>query len=578
MNKQVIKMPATLTIKSSRSGSKAIDYSSAHGGKDKAHNNNMMKRVLAASGVNCTPETGKQLMQAVWRKKRTKERNMIEAYTVVQSFDPKNFDFKNPDDIKLANEMGQELVQKVVPTRLALVYTQADGTHNVIHNHIIICSIDDVTMKAMRGDQKQFKTWANANDRVLREHGYETLKGITSHYAKSKEKITRAEIGISESRIIKDIYGNEMVQTGTVTRTEKIKERIESILEDTSVNSWDSFQEKAKDADLDVKIRYNKKTHEVNGLSYKLLDDPDMKRGIRAKRLGSKYMKDDIDDIFRQNLTKFNEEKVERDKARQRELEQRKLEADRRQQNIDRREEVTRRKVRQHLLPNGEDAGHTIRNKIIIESINRNRAKQQPVSAEQHTERKPESELDEGISIFDAIGDKGYKSANKAKHGNDGSSDRAKRKTVEQELAKQLRLRAEELSKQRHELNRQLAANADFVAVSRRRASKLRRWLKKYYRESVKFVEQHLSSARGLLRGIKASVGKPSIKFDESNYQNLNGNKQSKSSEPNPTLSSASNNRHAKHAKIDFDSDLDPASKLSTNHQFNDQIDDDMPF
>lgn len=563
-------MPATLTIKSSRSGSKAIDYSSAHGGKDKAHNNNMMKRVLAASGVNCTPETGKQLMQAIWRKKRTKERNMIEAYTVVQSFDPKNFDFKNPDDIKLANEMGQELVQKVVPTRLALVYTQADGTHNVIHNHIIICSIDDVTMKAMRGDQKQFKTWANANDRVLQEHGYETLKGITSHYAKSKEKLTRAEIGISESKIIKDIYGNEMVQTGTVTRTEKIKERIESLLADPEVHSWDSFQEKAKDADLDVKIRYNKQG-KINGLSYRLLDDPQMRRGIRAKRLGSNYMRDNINDILRQNFERFNEQKIERAKAEQ-------LEADRRQRELDRREEVTRRKVRQHLLPDGDGERISITDKVLFDSAHRTNSQQHSIPAEQHTEREPESELDEGISIFDRIGDKGYKSANKAKHSNDGSFNGTKRKTAEQELAEQVRLRAEELSKQRHELNRQLAANADFIAVSRKRANKIRRWLKKYYRESVKFVEQHLSSARGLLRGIKASVGKPSIKFDDSNYQNLNGNKQSKSSEPNPTLSSASNNRHAKHAKIDFDSDLDPASKLSTNHQFNDQIDDDIPF
>lgn len=559
MIKQVIKMPATLTIKSSRSGSKAIDYSSAHGGKDKAHNNNMMKRVLAASGVNCTPETGKQLMQAVWRKKRTKERNMIEAYTVVQSFDPKNFDFKNPDDIKLANEMGQELVQKVVPTRLALVYTQADGTHNVIHNHIIICSIDDVTMKAMRGDQKQFKTWANANDRVLKEHGYETLKGITSHYAKSKEKLTRAEIGISESRIIKDIYGNEMVQTGTVTRTEKIKERIESILEDTSVNSWESFQEKAKNADLDVKIRYNKK-HEINGLSYKLLDDPDMKRGIRAKRLGSNYMKENLNDILRQNLTKFNEEKVERDKARQRELE--------------RREEFTRRKVRQHLLPNGEDAGHTIRNKIIIESINRNRAKQQPVSAEQHTERKPESELDEGISIFDRIGDKGYKSANKAKHGNDGSFDRAKRKTVEQELVEQLQLRAEELSRQRHELNRQLARNIEFVAFSRRRASKLRKWIEKYYRKSIRFVERHFSASSNLVRKLDISVKGTSDKLDESTIQHRNGNKQLRFTTKDNSISSTGRSRHAK-----IDNTLDPASKLSTNqNQFDNQIDDDIPF
>ena len=568
-------MPATLTIKASRHGVKAIDYSSARNGKDKAHNNYKMKRVLASSGVNCTSADGKAKMQEIWRKKHTKQKNMVEAYTVVQSFDPKRFNYKNPDDVKLVNQMGQELVKNVVPSRYALVYTQADGTHHVLHNHIIICSQDPVTLKAMRAEQTMFKTWAWSNDATLRAHGLDTLQAINQKYANAKEKLTRAEIGASESKEIQDIYGNKMVQSGTVTRTEKIKERIESLMSDPAVNSWDSFQEKAKDANLDVKIRYNKKTHKINGLSYKLLDDPDMKRGIRAKRLGSKYMKDDIDDILRQNLTKFNEEKVERDKARQRELERRKLEADRRQQNVELREEVTRRKVRQHLLPTGNDAGYSLTNKIIIESINRNRAKQQPVSAEQHTERKPESELDEGISIFDEIGNKGYKSANKAKHGNDGSSHGTKRKTVEQELAEQLRLRAEELSKQRHQLNRQLAANADFIAVSRKRANKIRRWLKKYYTESLKFVEQHLSSARGLLRGIKASVGKPSVKFDESNYQNLNGNKQSKSSEPNPTIGSTSNQRHAK-----IDTTLDPASRLSTN-QFNkdNQIDDDdIPF
>ena len=565
-------MPATLTIKASRHGVKAIDYSSARNGKDKAHNGYKMQRVLAASGVNCTPADGKVKMQEIWRKKHTKQKNMVEAYTVVQSFDPERFDYRKKEDIKLVNQMGQELVKNIVPSRYALIYTQADGTHHVLHNHIIICSQDPVTLKAMRAEQTMFKTWAWSNDATLRAHGLDTLQAIDQKYAKSKEKITRAEIGASESRIIKDVYGNEMVQTGTVTRTEKIKERIESLLEDTSVNSWESFQEKAKNADLDVKIRYNKK-HEINGLSYKLLDDPDMKRGIRAKRLGSNYMKENLNDVFGQNLERFNDQKVERDKARQRELERRKLEADRRQQNVDRREEVTRRKARQHLLPDGDGERISITDKVLFDSAHRTNSQQQSVPAEQ-PKPEPESKLDEGLSIFDAIGDKGYKSANKTKHGNDGSSHGAKRKTVEQELAEQLRLRAEELSKQRHQLNRQLAANADFIAFSRRRASKLRRWIEKYYRESIKFVEQHLSSARGLLRGIKASVGKPSVKFDESNYQNLNGNKQSKSSEPNPTVGSTSNQRHAK-----IDTTFDPASKLSTNqNQFDNQIDDDMPF
>ena len=571
MIKQVIKMPATLTIKSSRSGSKAIDYSSAHGGKDKAHNNNMMKRVLAASGVNCTPETGKQLMQAVWRKKRTKERNMIEAYTVVQSFDPKNFDFKNPDDIKLANEMGQELVQKVVPTRLALVYTQADGTHNVIHNHIIICSIDDVTMKAMRGDQKQFKTWANANDRVLREHGYETLKGITSHYAKSKEKITRAEIGISESREIEDAYGNKMVQSGTVTRTEKIKERIESLLADPEVHSWNSFQEKAKDANLDVKIRYNKQG-KINGLAYKLLDDPDMKRGIRAKRLGSNYMKENLSDIFGQNLERFNEQKIERAKAEQLESHRKQLEADRRQQNIDRRKEATRRKVRQHLLPDGDGERISITDKVLFDSAHRTNSQQHSIPAEQHNER--ESELDHELSIFDDYTTKISKHIDKTHRDSSRSSDGSKGKSTIDELIEQLQRQQQLESAKRKQLNRQLAANAAFIAVSRKRANKLAHWVDKYYRKSIKFVEQHLSSARGLLRGIKASVGKPSVKFDESTIHHRNGNEQPRSTTKDNSIGSASNNRHAK-----IDTTLDPASKLSTNQFDKDnQIDDDIPF
>ena len=489
-----------------------------------------------------------------------------------QSFDPKNFDFKNPDDIKLANEMGQELVQKVAPTRLALVYTQADGTHNVIHNHIIICSIDDVTMKAMRGDQKQFKTWANANDRVLKEHGYETLKEITSHYAKSKEKLTRAEIGISESREIEDAYGNKMVQSGTVTRTEKIKERIESILEDTSVNSWDSFQEKAKDADLDVKIRYNKK-HEINGLSYRLLDDPSMRRGIRAKRLGSNYMKENLNDVFRQNLEKLSEQKIERDKTRQRELERRKLEADRRQQNIERREEVTRRKVRQHLLPDRDGERISITDKVLFDSAHRTNSQQHSIPAEQHNER--ESELDHELSIFDDYTTKISKHIDKTHRSSAGNHDGSKGKSTIDELIEQLQQQQQLESIKRKQLNRQLAANAEFIIFSRNRANKLAHWVDKYYRKSIKFVEQHLSSARHIIQKLTDSVSKPSIKLDGSNSQYRDRNEQPRFASPNYETRTASNNRHAK-----IDSDLDPASKLSTNQkQFDNQIDDDdIPF
>ena len=573
MIQQVIKMPATLTIKSSRSGARAIDYSSAHDGKDKAHNHNKFDRVLAASGVNCTPETGKALMQAVWRKKRTKERNMIEAYTIVQSFDPKNFDFKNPDDIKLANKMGQELVQKIVPTRLALVYTQADGTHNVIHNHIIVCSIDDATMKSMRADEKQFKTWANANDRVLKEHGYETLKEITSHYAKSKEKLTRAEIGISESREIEDAYGNKMVQTGTVTRTEKIKERIESLLADPEVHSWDSFQEKAKDADLDVKIRYNKR-REINGVSYRLLDDPQMRRGIRAKRLGSNYMRDNINDILRQNLERFNEQQIKQAKARKLEADRKQREIEQQQQEARQRAELARQKTRRHLLDVGENVEQPSILTIVAQST-------KPTSRNVESERQQttsptkQESIDDGPSIFDDYNSALRKNITDSNNNASGNHDGSKAPSTVDALIKQLQEQQQLESSKRKQLNRQIARNADFIAVSRKRANKLADWVDKYYRKSVKFVEQHLSSARHIVQKLTNSISKPSIQLNESNNEYRNRNEQPRPSNSNPTIGSTSYKRHAK-----IDPNLDPASKLSTN-QFNkdNQIDDDdMPL
>ena len=566
-------MPATLTIKTSRSGAKAIAYSSARNNHDKAHNNYKMKRVLASGGVNCDPASGKAQMQEIWRKKQTKKKRMIEAYTIVQSFDPKNFDYKNEKDVKLVNQMGQELVKKIVPTRMALVYTQADGTHHVLHNHIVICSQDPITLKAMRGDETMFKTWAHANDRVLKSHGYEPLKEITGKFANAEEKLTRAEIAMAQPKKVKGKSGRKVIKPPVITRTEKIKERIEELLDDPEINSWQKFQEKAKDLQLDVKIRYNKKTNKINGLSYRLLDDNDMKRGIRAKRLGTHYMKDDISDILRQNIEKYKQQQIKQDQAKQREAEQRKREVEQQQRAARQRAELARQKTRRHLLDVGENVEQPSILTIVAQST-------KPTSRNVESEhqqttsptKQPEQSVDDGPSIFDDYNSALRKYITDSNNNASGNHDGSKAPSTVDELIKQLQEQQQLESSKRKQLNRQLAANASFITFSRKRANKLARWVDKYYRKSIKFVEQHLSSARGLLRGIKASVGKPSIQLNESNNEYRNRNEQPRPSNSNPTLSSTSNQRHAK-----IDTTLDPASKLSTN-QFDNQIDDDIPF
>lgn len=570
-------MPATLTIKTSRSGAKAIDYSSARNNHDKAHNNYKMKRVLASGGVNCDPASGKAQMQAVWRKKQTKKKRMIEAYTIVQSFDPKNFDYRKQEDVQLVNQMGQELVKKIVPTRMALVYTQADGTHHVLHNHIVICSQDPVTMKAMRGDETMFKTWAHANDRVLKSHGYEPLKEITGKFANAEEKLTRAEIAMAQPKKINGSNGRKVITTPVVTRTEKIKERIEVILDDPSVNSWQKFQEKAKAYDLDVKIRYNKQK-KINGLSYRLVDDDKMKRGIRAKRLGTRYMKDDIDDILRQNVEKLKQQKIERSKARKLEADRKQREIEQQQQEARQRAELARQKTRRHLLDVGENVEQPSILTIVAQSTKRASLDVESEHQQKTSPTKqPEQSVDDGLSIFDDYNSALRKNITDSNNNASGNHDGSKAPSTVDELIKQLQEQQQLESSKRKQLNRQLARNIDFIVFSRKRASKLRRWIEKYYRKSIRFVERHFSASSNLVRKLDISVKGTSDKLDESTIHHRNGNKQLRSTTKDNSISSASNNRHA---KIEFDSDLDPASKLSTNQFDKDnQIDDDdIPF
>ena len=294
-------MPAIVNIKSTKNLTKAVNYASGYNGKAKAHNGYNMPRVLCQSGVNCTPKNGlKQMMDRVKRKQflqdlKPKPRKIVQAYTLIQSFDA-SFDYKNIDDVKKVNQLGQKLVGQVVPDKMALVFTQADGTHHMLHNHIIVCSLSE-NLKAMSGKQTNFRTWAKANDEVLKAEGLETLAPV-SKTTTAKEKLTRAEIAeMNKLSKNKDAKGNPKPEK---TRMEEIKERIEEIEQDSSVTDWDSFVEVAKKHDLDVHVRKNKKGL-INGLSYKLLNTS-MKRGIRARRLGSNYMKESLNDVFEANI------------------------------------------------------------------------------------------------------------------------------------------------------------------------------------------------------------------------------------------------------------------------------------
>lgn len=77
----------------------------------------------------------------------------IQAYSIVQSFGPDEFNYKDPDDVQQAHRAGVELARAINKrtggNRAWAVYTQADNLNHVLHNHVVMLNYDS-HQKAMK--------------------------------------------------------------------------------------------------------------------------------------------------------------------------------------------------------------------------------------------------------------------------------------------------------------------------------------------------------------------------------------------------------------------------------------------
>lgn len=286
-------MSAITDIRPTRKGLAALTY--ANSNNRKAHNNWDMDRVLMVSGShNMSVDEVQHSMQAIWHKKGTKQ-NMhvstskktgkkklvseIEAYTIIQSFDP-SYDYQNKDDVKKVHKMGLEFAQKAYPDRLATVATQADGKNHILHNHIIVCNQNAVTFKDLRGRRKSAGYVAGMSNKVLLHNNDLPI-------------LAKSPVAPSTMRQIKQRA------KGKPLNVDVIRDRMDELMQDTSITDWDTLQQKAQEKDLDIMIKRTK-TGKVSRISYKLLDS-DMKQGIRPKRLGTIYAKENLNEFLQTN-------------------------------------------------------------------------------------------------------------------------------------------------------------------------------------------------------------------------------------------------------------------------------------
>ena len=102
-------------------------------------------------------------------------RRKVQGYTLLQSFSSHEFSVDNKDHIMLVNLLGQQLAQALYPNSPCLIITHADSLGQCLHNHILVINHDLETDGCIK-DNRHFRYVKEANDTLMRNHGYEVCK------------------------------------------------------------------------------------------------------------------------------------------------------------------------------------------------------------------------------------------------------------------------------------------------------------------------------------------------------------------------------------------------------------------
>lgn len=234
---------ATTKISSTKSTARAINYAE--------------KRAVEKSGLNCDVDYAKSSFKAT--RELYGKTGGNEGHVVIQSFQPGEIDPKQ------CNELGLELALKIAPNHQVTVYTHDDKDH--IHNHIVINAVNLETGQKFNNNKKALHDIRRANDEVCKAHG---LSVVTEQNA--AVRYTQAEKAVLEKG--QSSWKDEIRQAVNLSRSRN--------------KDFESFQEDLEDLGIETKLR-------GSTVSYK---HPDVNKWVRAKKLGSDYELEGLENEF----------------------------------------------------------------------------------------------------------------------------------------------------------------------------------------------------------------------------------------------------------------------------------------
>lgn len=222
-------------------------------------------------GVDCPEDTEIAIKlfyadRIMWNKN-----SGLQAHIVIQSFDGREC---SPEE---ANKIGQELAKKVAPGHRAMIYTHQQSEGGNIHNHIVICSVNQDDGRKLDTHGMLWKC-RNVSNELTNEMG---LSDITERSATIR--YVQAERGLASK--------------GEQSWKDEIRELVENAkLECSNV---EEFKEYLKERGVTINERNSKR--EIGGKSWTYYH-PNGYR-VRAYKLGDNYSRSSVV----QSLAQFGE-------------------------------------------------------------------------------------------------------------------------------------------------------------------------------------------------------------------------------------------------------------------------------
>ncbi|MHC5268200.1 relaxase/mobilization nuclease domain-containing protein [Enterococcus sp. LJL98] len=268
------------------------------------------EKCVAVTGINCHDETEKALIQMNrTRTKMNQSKDRTQAYHVVHSFDKHTSKELTYEEM---HTIAVQFAEKSFPKCQVIVASHDDKEH--FHSHLVINNIDLETGKRIRIDPKDLERMRNINDETLLEND---LKPIDNSYYENLNKR-------------KNVYSNDpsRLRMNQVNHQEVVQEAIEFVLNDSKIHDFESFSDElAKNHHIEV-YRYSKNSKKLGYVLYKenanfydnrkqfiLLGENKttrkekekyVERTFSAKKLGTDYSLEKIEEHFRENLNQFH--------------------------------------------------------------------------------------------------------------------------------------------------------------------------------------------------------------------------------------------------------------------------------